>query len=56
VLAALGDRERATIVAKVVLPGVEEHVASTSRGSRVLKAPRDLLASKSRRRRSEAVA
>ena len=56
VLASLGDRERATIVAKVVLPGVEEHAAATSRGSRVLKAPRDLLASKSRRRRLEGIA
>ncbi|MBU3689099.1 MAG: site-specific DNA-methyltransferase [Acidimicrobiales bacterium mtb01] len=51
VLAALGEKERVTIVAKVVLPGVEEYLAEHSRGSRVKKAPRDLLAGKTRRRR-----
>lgn len=51
VLAALGEKERVTIVAKVVLPGVEEYLAEHSRGSRVKKAPRDLLANKTRRRR-----
>jgi adenine-specific DNA-methyltransferase len=49
VIAALEERERVTIVAKVVLPGVEEFVAEQSKGSRVKKAPRDLLAGRSRR-------
>lgn len=55
VLAALSERERATIVAKIVLPGVEEFVAEQSRGSRVKKAPRDLLTGRTRpvRRRAE---
>jgi adenine-specific DNA-methyltransferase len=51
VLAALGERERVTIVAKVVLPGVEEFVVEQSKGSRVKKAPRDLLAVRVRRER-----
>lgn len=51
VLAALGEKERVMIVAKVVLPGVEEYLAEHSRGSRIKKAPRDLLAGKPRRRR-----
>jgi adenine-specific DNA-methyltransferase len=51
VIAALGEKERVTIVAKVVLDGVEELLAEQSRGSRVKKAPRDLLAAKTRRRR-----
>jgi adenine-specific DNA-methyltransferase len=49
VIAALDERERVTIVAKVVLPGVEEFIAEQSRGSRIKKAPRDLLAGRSRR-------
>lgn len=51
VLAALGEKERVTIVAKVVLLGVEEYLAEHSRGSRIKKAPRDLLAGRARRRR-----
>jgi adenine-specific DNA-methyltransferase len=43
VLSALKEGERVTIVAKVVLPGVDEFLAENSRGSRVKKAPRDLL-------------
>ncbi len=49
----LGEKERVTIVAKVVLPGAEEALAEASRGSRIKKAPRDLLAvagQRSRRR------
>jgi len=55
VIAALGERERVTIVAKVVLPGVEEFIAEQSKGSRVKKAPRDLLLSRTRsvRKRAE---
>lgn len=55
VIAALGERERVTIVAKVVLPGVEELVAEQSKGSRVKKAPRDLLTGRTRpvRKRTE---
>jgi adenine-specific DNA-methyltransferase len=48
VLAALSGNERVTIVAKVVLAGVEEMVAEHSRGSRVLKAPRDVLTAATR--------
>lgn len=51
VIAALGERERVTIVAKVILPGVEELVTELSRGSRVRKAPRDVLTDRSRTRR-----
>ncbi len=55
--ATLGEDERVTIVAKVVLPGAEEMLGVLSRGSRIRKAPRDLLADGSRRaRRKEAVA
>jgi adenine-specific DNA-methyltransferase len=55
VIAALDERERVTIVSKVVLPGVEEFVAEQSKGSRVKKAPRDLLVGGTRpvRRRTE---
>jgi adenine-specific DNA-methyltransferase len=55
VIASLDERERVTIVAKVVLPGVEEFVAEQSKGSRVKKAPRDLLVGRTRpvRRRPE---
>ncbi|CAB4572713.1 unannotated protein [freshwater metagenome] len=48
IIAALSERERVTIVAKVVLPGVEEFVAEQSKGSRVKKAPRDLLTGRTR--------
>lgn len=51
VIAALGERERVTIVAKVILPGVEELVTELSRGSRVRKAPRDVLTDRSHMRR-----
>lgn len=59
VVAALGDRERATIVAKAVLPDAEPTLAELSKGSRIRKAPRDLLATAAQRarrvtRRSEA--
>jgi adenine-specific DNA-methyltransferase len=53
VIAALDERERVTIVSKVLLPGVEEFVAEQSKGSRVKKAPRDLLVGRSRRVRRE---
>ena len=42
---ALGERERVTIVAKAVLPDAEETLAKASPGSRIRKAPRDLLTS-----------
>ena len=51
VVACLGDKERVTIVAQVVLPGVEELLAETSRGSRARKAPRDVLTERRRPRR-----
>jgi adenine-specific DNA-methyltransferase len=38
----LGEKERAVIVAKVVLPEAEELLAELSTGSRLKKAPRDL--------------
>jgi adenine-specific DNA-methyltransferase len=54
VLAALDERERVTIVAKTVLPGVEGFVAEQSKGSRVKKAPRDLLVGRKRAVRKSA--
>ncbi len=51
IVAALGDSERVTVVAKVILPGTEEAVAEVSRGSKIRKAPRDLLADHVRRAR-----
>ena len=42
-LSALDANERVTIVATVLLDGVEEFVRENSRGSRVMKAPRDVL-------------
>ena len=42
-LSALDTSERVTIVATVLLDGVEEFVRENSRGSRVMKAPRDVL-------------
>ncbi|GHJ60871.1 hypothetical protein NOK12_33890 [Nocardioides sp. OK12] len=55
-IAALGDKERVTIVAKAVLPGAEETLRELSTGSRIRKAPRDLLSAgaKRARRRVEA--
>jgi len=50
-VAALGDDERLTVVAKVVLPGAEEMLGSLSKGSRIRKAPRDVLADGTRRTR-----
>ena len=51
IVAALGDAERVTVVAKVILPGAEETLAEVSRGSKIRKAPRDLLADHVRRAR-----
>jgi adenine-specific DNA-methyltransferase len=48
VVSLLRDTERVTIVAKVVLSGVEELLTEISRGSRVRKAPRDVLTGKTR--------
>jgi adenine-specific DNA-methyltransferase len=58
VIASLSESERVTIVAKVLLAGVEEFVAEHSKGSRVKKAPRDLLttAKRSARRSAERTA
>lgn len=50
-VAALGDDERVTVVAKVVLPGAEEVLVSMSKGSRIRKAPRDVLADSTQRTR-----
>ena len=53
VVAALGEKERVTVVAKSVLPGVETLLSQLSKGSRIRKAPRDLLtagAARARRR------
>lgn len=41
---ALAETERVTVVAKVVLGGAEQALTDLSRGSRIRKAPRDLLA------------
>lgn len=51
IVGALGEGERVTIVAKVILPGAEETLADASRGSKIRKAPRDLLADHVRRTR-----
>jgi adenine-specific DNA-methyltransferase len=45
----LTEGERVTIVAKVVLPGAEEALAGLAKGSRIRKAPRDLLIDSQRR-------
>lgn len=42
-VAGLAVRERVTIVAAVVLPGAEEALRRLSRGSQVVKSPRDLV-------------
>jgi adenine-specific DNA-methyltransferase len=52
VLAELAENERATIVAQVVLPGVDEWLVEQSRGSLVLKAPTDVLRERRKRRGS----
>ena len=51
IAAALDEGERVTIVAKVVLPETEEVLREISKGSRVRKAPRDLLIDSSRKAR-----
>lgn len=51
IVTALTEKERVTIVAKSFLPGAEEALIATSRGSRLRKAPRDLLTSAARRSR-----
>jgi len=48
-VAVLGEDERLTLVVQVVLPGAEEMLRSLSTGSRIRKAPRDVLADGSRR-------
>lgn len=56
-VASLGEKERVTIVAQAVLPGAEEALKELSRGSRISKAPRDLLsvgAQRARRRTAAA--
>ncbi|MGL4297700.1 MAG: site-specific DNA-methyltransferase [Candidatus Neomicrothrix subdominans] len=55
IVGALGERERVTIVAKSVLPEAESLLSEVSPGSRIRKAPRDLLTSgaKRMRRRTE---
>lgn len=51
IVAALGESERVTIVAKVILPDAEETLAGLSKGSKIRKAPRDLLTDDVRRLR-----
>ncbi|MGA0567330.1 site-specific DNA-methyltransferase [Rathayibacter sp. KR2-224] len=45
----LADNERVTVVARAVLPGTNESLAGLAKGSRLLKAPRDLLTPSTRR-------
>lgn len=52
IVSQLGEKERVTIVAKAVLPGAERLLAEISKGSRIRKAPRDLLGTRSRVRRA----
>lgn len=42
-VSALADKERVTVVAQAILPGAEEALGELSKGSRIVKAPRDLL-------------
>lgn len=51
VVAALGEKERVTLVAKSVMPDAEALLPQLSTGSRIRKAPRDLLTSAARRSR-----
>lgn len=51
IVGALGDKQRATIVVKAILPGAEAELAKLSQGSTIRKAPRDLLTSGARRMR-----
>jgi DNA modification methylase len=54
ILGELGEAERVTVVARVVLEGTEEWLAQNSKGSLILKAPGDVLRERrSRRRNSE---
>ncbi|MCK5927963.1 MAG: site-specific DNA-methyltransferase [Nocardioides sp.] len=48
-VAALADNERVTVVAQAVLPDTSDLLASLSKGSRLMKAPRDLLTPAARR-------
>lgn len=50
-VAALADTERVTIVAQAVLPAATELLRQLSKGSRLLKAPRDLLTPTAQRAR-----
>jgi len=58
IVGSLGDKERVTLVAKSVLPEAVSLLAQVSPGSRIRKAPRDLLTSGAQRmrRRTEASA
>lgn len=47
----LQDDERVTIVAPIILNGAEDALRSASKGSRILKMPRDVLAYSSRKKR-----
>jgi adenine-specific DNA-methyltransferase len=51
-VALLDERDRVTVVAKSILPGVGEFLSELSKGSRVKKAPRDLLLPKGSVRKS----
>ncbi|MGA0567329.1 site-specific DNA-methyltransferase [Rathayibacter sp. KR2-224] len=51
VTAALGEKERATIVAKSVLPEAEQVLTQLAKGSHIRKAPRDLLTAAAQRAR-----
>lgn len=53
-LSALDASERVTIVGTVILDGVEAFVRENSRGSRVMKAPRDVLRPRRKRKRVNA--
>ena len=51
IVGALGEKERVTVVAKSFLPQAESLLAEISPGSRIRKAPRDLLTSGAQRMR-----
>lgn len=54
IVGALEDKQRVTIVAKSVLPGAEAVLAEVAKGSRIRKAPRDLLTAGAHRMRRRA--
>jgi adenine-specific DNA-methyltransferase len=51
ILSELGEDERVTVVAQIILPGADEWLSENSRGSICLKAPNDVLRERRTRKR-----